>query len=177
VPRRVALLVATYCYQDAGLRQLTAPGHDAEALADVLRNPEIADFDDVTILVNEPHHVVGDAIGVFYHNRRRDDLTLLYFTGHGLKDDQGRLYLAMTDTKRDRLLFTGLSAQQIDDARSPARRHKRSSCSTAVTAEPFRPVGSPKPILRCTLLRNFKARGAWCSPRPTPLSTPLKETK
>ena len=115
MPQRIALLVATYRYQDAGLSQLTAPGHDAEALAEVLRDTEIAGFD-VTILVNEPHHVVGDAIGEFYHNRRRDDLTLLYFTGHGLKDDQGRLYLAMTNTKRDRLLFTGLSAQQIDEA-------------------------------------------------------------
>ncbi|MGB7795735.1 MAG: caspase family protein, partial [Pseudonocardiaceae bacterium] len=114
-PRRLALLVATYLYQDAGLRQLTAPGHDAEALAEVLRDPEIANFD-VTILINEPHHVVGNAIGQFYRNRRRDDLTLLYFTGHGLKDDQGRLYLAMNNTQRDDLLFTGLSAQQIDEA-------------------------------------------------------------
>lgn len=79
MPRRLALLVATYRYQDAGLRQLTAPGHDAEALAEVLRDPEIANFD-VTILINEPHYVAGDAIGKFYHNRRRDDLTLLYFT-------------------------------------------------------------------------------------------------
>jgi hypothetical protein len=55
VARRLALLVATYCYEDAGLRQLAAPGLDAEALAEVLRNPEIADFE-VTILVNEPYH-------------------------------------------------------------------------------------------------------------------------
>ena len=89
-PRRLALLVATYRYEDAGLRQLTAPGRDVEALAEVLRDPEIANFD-VTILINEPHYVVGNAIGEFYRNRRRDDLTLLYFTGHGLKDDQGRL--------------------------------------------------------------------------------------
>jgi hypothetical protein len=115
VARRLALLVATYRYQDSGLRQLAAPGHDAEALAEVLRDPEIAGFD-VTVLVNEPHHIVGETIGEFYHNRRRDDLVLLYFTGHGLKDDQGRLYLAMTNTKRDGLLFTALSAQQIDDA-------------------------------------------------------------
>jgi YVTN family beta-propeller protein len=114
-PRRLALLVATYRYQDAGLSQLTSPGHDAEALAEVLRNPEIANFD-VTILINEPHHVVGNAIGEFYRNRRRDDLTLLYFTGHGLKDDQGHLYLAMTNTRRDDLLFTALSAYQIDSA-------------------------------------------------------------
>ena len=115
MPRRMALLVATYRYQDSGLRQLTAPGHDAEALAEVLRHPEIAGFD-VTILVNEPHYVVGRAIGDFYRNRRRDDLTLLYFTGHGLEDDDGRLYLAMTNTTRDDLLFTALSAQQIDYA-------------------------------------------------------------
>ena len=48
------------------------------------------------MLVNEPHYVVGEAIADFYGGARRDDLTLLYFTGHGVKDDEGRLYLAMT---------------------------------------------------------------------------------
>ncbi len=115
MPRRLALVVATYSYRDEELQQLLAPGHDAEDLAAVLRNPEIAGFD-VTVKLNEPHHVVGRAIGEFYHRRRRDDLTLLYFTGHGLKDDQGRLYLAMTDTRRDQLLFTGLSASQVNEA-------------------------------------------------------------
>ena len=115
--RRLALLIATYRYADAGLRQLTAPAHDAEALAGVLRDPDIAGFE-VTMLVNEPHHVVGEAIGDFYRDRRRDDLTLLYFTGHGLKDDDGRLYLAMANTRRDSLLFTSLSADQIDHAMS-----------------------------------------------------------
>ncbi|MEU6201382.1 caspase family protein [Streptomyces sp. NPDC047061] len=115
--RRLALLIATYDYQDTGLQQLTAPAHDAEALAAVLRNPDIAGFE-VTTLVNEPHHLVGEAIGDFYRDRRRDDLALLYFTGHGLKDDDGRLYLAMTNTRRDSLLFTALSAEQIDQAMS-----------------------------------------------------------
>lgn len=113
--RRLALLIATYAYEDTGLRQLTAPAHDAEALAEVLRDPEIAGFD-VTVLVNEPHYRVGAAIGDFYRDRRSDDLTLLYFTGHGLKDDDGRLYLAMTNTHRDSLLFTGLSAEHVDQA-------------------------------------------------------------
>jgi uncharacterized caspase-like protein len=65
----------------------------------VLRDPRIAGFD-VTMLVNEPHHRVGEAIGQLYRDRRRDDLTLLYFTGHGLKDDDGRLYLAMAGSWR-----------------------------------------------------------------------------
>jgi hypothetical protein len=113
--RRLALLVATYQYQDTGLRQLTSPAHDAEALAAVLRDPDIAGFE-VTTLINEPHYRVGEAIGDFYRDRRHDDLTLLYFTGHGLKDDDGRLYLAMTNTRRDGLLFTALPAEHVDQA-------------------------------------------------------------
>jgi YVTN family beta-propeller protein len=111
----MALLIATYQYDDSGLRKLIAPAQDAESLAAVLKDPDIAGFE-VTTLINEPHHVVGEAIGTFYRDRRRDDLTLLYFTGHGLKDDDGRLYLAMTNTRRDTLLFTALSAEQIDQA-------------------------------------------------------------
>jgi WD40 repeat protein len=117
VGRRLALLIATYRYADTALRRLTAPAHDAEALAAVLGDPDIAGFE-VTTLINEPHHRVGEAIGDFYRDRRRDDLTLLYFTGHGLKDDDGQLYLAMTDTRRDSLLFTALSAEQVDRAMS-----------------------------------------------------------
>nr|WP_052477623.1 caspase family protein [Kibdelosporangium sp. MJ126-NF4]CEL12944.1 High-affnity carbon uptake protein Hat/HatR [Kibdelosporangium sp. MJ126-NF4]CTQ98629.1 High-affnity carbon uptake protein Hat/HatR [Kibdelosporangium sp. MJ126-NF4] len=113
--RRLALLIATYQYQDAGLRQLTSPAHDADALAAVLRDPAVAGFE-VTTLTNEPHHRVGQAILDFYRGVRPDDLTFLYFTGHGLKDDGGRLYLAMTNTVRDNLLFTGLSAEEVDRA-------------------------------------------------------------
>jgi uncharacterized caspase-like protein len=58
VGRRLALLIATYQYQDTGLRQLTTPAHDAEALAAVLRDPAIARFE-VIMLINEPRHRVG----------------------------------------------------------------------------------------------------------------------
>src|SRR3712207_6858975 len=120
---RRALVVASYEYADSGLRRLAAPAHDAEAFAGVLRDPEIAGFD-VTSLINQPHHVVGEAIADFYAEARRDDLTLLYFTGHGLKDDEGRLYLAMTNTRRSALMFTGISGAQLNDAMdaSPSRR-------------------------------------------------------
>ena len=81
---RKALVVATYRYADQGLRQLAAPEHDAESFAEVLKDAEIAGFD-VTMLVNQPHHVVGEAIADFYADCRRDDLTLLYFSGHGAR--------------------------------------------------------------------------------------------
>jgi YVTN family beta-propeller protein len=109
------LLVATYEYEDTGLRQLISPAQDAEALAEVLEDPAIAGFE-VQVLINEPWSRVGEAIGEFYATAERDDLTLLYFSGHGLKDDNGRLYLAMKNTKRERLRFTALPAHMIDEA-------------------------------------------------------------
>ncbi|MEU5262555.1 caspase family protein [Amycolatopsis sp. NPDC021455] len=112
---RHALLIATETYTDPALGRLTAPGGDARALAEVLSDPSIAGFE-VTTLIDRPHHVVGEAIGEFYRGRRRDELTLLYFTGHGLKDDDGSLYLAMANTRRDSLMFTALAAELVDRA-------------------------------------------------------------
>jgi tRNA A-37 threonylcarbamoyl transferase component Bud32 len=111
--RRRALLIAGGDYGDSGPR---APaGVDVEALATALRDPAIADFE-VTLLVNQPHHVVGAAIGGFYRECRTDDeLSLLYVIGHGVYED-GQLYLAMTDTAPDNLLFTALPVGVLDQA-------------------------------------------------------------
>ncbi|OXY99186.1 hypothetical protein BEK98_04270 [Streptomyces diastatochromogenes] len=120
----MALLIATYEHEDPGLRRLTAPAHDVEALAAVLRDPEIAGFD-VRTLVNEPHHRVGEAVADLFEGRRTDDLVLLYFTGHGLKDEDGRLYLAMRNTRRERPLFTSLPAAQVDQALSDCASRRK----------------------------------------------------
>ncbi|HEY4005070.1 MAG TPA: caspase family protein [Pseudonocardia sp.] len=122
--RRLALLIATYQHEDSDLRGLTSPAADVDSLAEVLRDPAIAGFE-VSVLTNQPHHRVGEAIGRFYRDCRRDDLTLLYFTGHGLKDEDGRLYLAMSNTHRDDLLFTALPAEQLDQAMNSGRSRQK----------------------------------------------------
>src|SRR3954470_7928582 len=122
--RRRALVIATYEYADGGLRRLAAPQHDAEAFAHVLKDEAIAGFD-VTMLVNQPHYVVGEAIADFYGGAGREDLTLLYFTGHGVKDDQGRLYLAMSNTRREALMFTAISGAQLNEAMDASRSRRK----------------------------------------------------
>ena len=124
VGRRVALLVATDRYRDTGLSRLAAPASDAEQLAAVLRDIRIAGFEVMT-LYNEPRDVVGRAIGDFYRDRRGDDLTLLYFTGHGVKDEDGQLYLAMTDTDRENLPFTGVPSEHIRAAMEGSRSRQK----------------------------------------------------
>src|SRR4051812_30001083 len=122
--RRRALVVATYEYADGGLRRLAAPQHDAESFAEVLKDEAIAGFD-VTMLVNQPHYVVGEAIADFYGEAGREDLTLLYFTGHGVKDDEGRLYLAMSNTRREALMFTAISGAQLNEAMDASRSRRK----------------------------------------------------
>ena len=124
VGRRVALLVATDRYRDTGLSRLAAPASDARQLAAVLRDIRIAGFE-VTTLYNKPHYVVGRAIGDFYRDRRGNDLTVLYFTGHGVKDEDGQLYLAMTDTDRENLPFTGVPSEQIRAAMEGSRSRQK----------------------------------------------------
>jgi hypothetical protein len=156
--RRLALLIATYDYQDSGLRRLVSPGQDAQALAEVLADPDIAGFE-VEMLVNEPYHRVGEAVGEFYRDCRRDDLTLLYFTGHGLKDDDGRLYLAMANTRRDGLLFTALAAEQIDQAMSASRSQRQVLILDCCYSGAFPPGRLAKASDDVYTLRHFHGRG------------------
>jgi len=156
--RRLALLIATHEYQDPELRGLTAPASDAESLAEVLSDEEIAGFE-VTTLVNEPHHVVGEAIGDLYRARRRGDLTLLYFTGHGLKDDHGHLYLALANTRRTSLLFTALSAAQIDQAMTGATPHRQVLILDCCYSGAFPPGRLAKADPAVHTLEKFSGRG------------------
>jgi len=107
---RYALLVATGHYDDRELRRLRSPARDAEGLAEVLRDPDIGGFT-VTPVVDRPHHEVARAIEHFFLDRGRDDLLLLHISSHGVKNDDGELYFAASDTDRRLLASTAVSAE------------------------------------------------------------------
>src|SRR4051812_14857499 len=104
-PRRAARLIASSSYDDPDLARLTSPAQDCLALAEVLGVPEIGDFE-VAALQNATSWEICQAIDDFTAERERDDLVLLYLSCHGLKDEQGRLYFAARNTRRDRLRST-----------------------------------------------------------------------
>jgi len=107
--KKFALIIANAEYTDPGLAKLSAPGHDAEDFARVLRSPNICAFDDVNIILNQTEHIVRDAIYSFFNQATKDDLLVLFFSGHGIRDDLGTLYLAVKDTNRLRLPITAIS--------------------------------------------------------------------
>jgi uncharacterized caspase-like protein len=88
--KRSALIVATSEYEDARLSPLGGPGHDAEALQAVLGSAEIGAFD-VQLALNAKRGDLQTTLDTFFADRGREDLLLVHFSGHGLKDDDGQL--------------------------------------------------------------------------------------
>src|SRR5215216_6725387 len=118
---RLALIIANTEYTDPNLAQLTAPGKDAQALAQVLGEKEICAFDNVQILLDEPESVVSEAIEEFFEGKKSDDLLLLYFSGHGVRDERGALYLAVKNTNHHRLRSTAIKSDFIREALETSR--------------------------------------------------------
>jgi hypothetical protein len=117
------LIVASDDYTDPGLRRLRAPASDARALAAVLRDPGIGGFE-VRTLRNEPAHEVNLAVEEFFADRRPDDLLLVHFSCHGVKDEGGELYFATTNTLLRRLGATAVAAEFVNRRMSRSRSRR-----------------------------------------------------
>ncbi|MGI0486914.1 caspase, EACC1-associated type [Pantanalinema rosaneae CENA516] len=98
---RVALLIGTGEYTD-GFKPLSAAPKDVEAIAAVLRDPEMGGFDQVEPLINQPHTTIAETIETWFRSRQKDDLALLYISGHGVKDAQSDLYFAACNTRKQK---------------------------------------------------------------------------
>lgn len=114
--RRLALLIGNGMYENfSHLKKYKA---DVDALAQALGDPHIGAFDNVQNIIDQPADMIKQAIEGFFidENIKRDDLLLLYLTGHGETDDKGlRWYFTGTNIDRKRLLSTAISASFIHD--------------------------------------------------------------
>ncbi|XHM64507.1 caspase domain-containing protein [Streptomyces nigra] len=117
---RHALIIANERYDDRALKQLKAPGHDADALAEVLGDPQIGDFD-VDVVSNQPSYVLRRRIEHFFSDRRRDDTLVVHFSCHGIKSESGELYFAASDTEPLLLEATAVPAQFVRRCMSRSR--------------------------------------------------------
>jgi len=110
--RRKALIIANDVYEHDGLKHLRAPGIDADALADILGDARIGDFD-VHVVRNEPAHIIQGQIEDLCADSQPDDLLLLHFSCHGLKSESGELFFAAHNTLPNRLGSTAISADFV----------------------------------------------------------------
>lgn len=120
---RLALVVANDQYDDPGLRQLVAPAQDATALAEVLADTSVGGFD-VRVLRNESAQEIRFAVEDFFADRTPEDLLLLHFSCHGLKNSAGELFLAVADTKPSRLASTAVAADFVNRQMADSRAQR-----------------------------------------------------
>lgn len=101
---KFALLIGVGEY-GSGLTPLPAAVKDVAAMQDVLENPNVGEFDQVQTLINPERQAMEESIFSLFSKRKRDDLLLFYFSGHGIKDDGGNLYLAARNTRKEQELL------------------------------------------------------------------------
>ncbi|MBN3959916.1 caspase family protein [Nostoc sp. NMS8] len=141
---KVALLIGVSEYEP-GLNPLPGAVKDVEALREVLLHTDMGGFaaSDITLLKNPERQIVEMAIETLFSSRHKDDLLLLYFSGHGIKDDRGRLYLATRNTSKTQqgelIRSTSVSANFIHDRMSESRSRRQvvilDSCFSGAFAE------------------------------------------
>ncbi|MEV6396691.1 type VII secretion protein EccCb [Streptomyces sp. NPDC051907] len=108
--QRIALLVATDGYTDPGLNQLRAPARGASELAKLLEDPMVGRFDYVRAMLNRPKAEIESYVEEVLSDRSPDDLVLLYFSCHGIRNDKDRLFFATLGTKLQRPHTTAIPA-------------------------------------------------------------------
>jgi hypothetical protein len=121
--QRKALIVACGEYEHDGLRRLPASAADADALRRVLGDARIGGFD-VQIVRDQPAHVVKAQIEDLLADARPDDVVVLHFSGHGLKNEAGDLFFAAHDTKPNRLASTAVSADFVERGMRSSRSRR-----------------------------------------------------
>lgn len=86
----------------------------------MLADPEIGGYE-VQILQDPRVQDARVAIDRFFSDAAPEDLRVLYFAGHGLKDLAGRLHLAVADSEVALLGSTAVSAAFVNDVMSECR--------------------------------------------------------
>lgn len=114
-----ALLIgnSTFPADPQNLQDLNGPVKDVALLGAALTDRDTGLFDNhhVALLAERPAGKILEEIEAFFFDARRDDLILLYYSGHGLLDERNRLYLAAANSRVDRLRSTAVSAGDVSE--------------------------------------------------------------
>jgi uncharacterized caspase-like protein len=99
---KFALLIGVSESGEEDLPELPSAIEDIKAMQEVLQNPEIGGFDSVKVLQNPMRQEMEEAIETLFAKCKKEDLVLFYFSGHGITDEKGKLYLVTPQTRKER---------------------------------------------------------------------------
>ena len=111
---RYAILIGSSSFpEEDRLQDLVCPARDVDDLHGLLSDPEHGGFTESHVLKNRPHHEVLRTVNRVLKKASKDDLVLIYYSGHGKLDQAGRLYLAAADTEFEALEATSIPVQSL----------------------------------------------------------------
>ncbi|MBE9129495.1 MULTISPECIES: caspase, EACC1-associated type [unclassified Coleofasciculus] len=110
--KKIALLIGVSEYGD-GLTTLLTPPNDVVAMQRVLQSPALGQFDEVKSLINPDLVTMQRAIKMLFASCKKEDLVLLFFSGHGITDDDSNLYLTTHITAKDDFEATAVPANFV----------------------------------------------------------------
>ncbi|WP_410602812.1 caspase domain-containing protein [Amycolatopsis sp. lyj-90] len=109
---RRALIIANGEYDNPGLSSLRSPAADAEALAEVLADRNVSEFE-VQVVRDETAHVIASRVEDLFADSAADDVLLVHFSCHGLKSESGELFFAARNTRPERLASSAVPADFV----------------------------------------------------------------
>ncbi len=109
---RRALIIANGEYDNPGLSSLRSPAADAEALAEVLADRDVSEFD-VQVVRDETAHVIASRVEDLFADSAADDVLLVHFSCHGSKSESGELFFAARNTRPERLASSAVPADFV----------------------------------------------------------------
>ncbi len=116
---RYAVLIGVSNYQDQSLQILQSPMNDVDGLNEILLSKEYGNFSETFPLKNKPSHEVLLKIEQVLEKARKNDLVLIYYSGHGKQDRTGKLHLAAINTQVDFLKSTSIPLESIKNYMTP----------------------------------------------------------
>ena len=116
--RYTALLIGNSVYPDDphNLPELRGPVNDLPLLREALTDPELGLFrnEDVRVLPERSKREITTAMEEFLQRAVRNDVVVLYYSGHGRRDEFDNLYLCARDTRSNLLMSTAISDNEIN---------------------------------------------------------------
>jgi uncharacterized caspase-like protein len=155
---RRALLVAADEYVDPALTGLRAPVGDVTALAEVLEDAVLGDFE-VRRMINRTTEETKREIESFFEEARPGDLLLLYMSGHGVLSQTRRFYFATASTELKWLRATAIEDAFVNDVMQHSRARSIVLIVDCCHSGAFARGLTPKSAPTVDVVPRFEGRG------------------
>ncbi len=123
---KYALIIATEKHKYANFPELKKSHADADSILDLLCQHGGFNSKNVKVLNHdESSHEVRIEVAHFFKKRKRDDLLLFYFAGHGERPDNETLCLILSDTDPDAIPETSIDCGRLRKVMDQSRSKRQ----------------------------------------------------